>query len=400
MVAELTPRQARSLSLTRHALASPGTSILDVGTALVGLHATNPTTPYLTLRPRLAAFERNDLDDVMWQSWRTARVRAMRNTMFVLPLELVEIAWAATAHLSDAFAARWLRDAGLTPATFDRYAELIERELAEGALTVRQIRARLGLDREIDVPGIVGRMCELGILVGGASPRSWRSPVRAYHRWQDVLPDVHLDRYEEEEAITELVRRYIATYGPVTVNDVSWWTGFTMERTRLALAALDSELTTVSVDGWPGPLVLLGDPSDADETDDRISAIPVLDPYVQGYKDRERFLADGRHEYVYDGGGNATATILVDGFIVGVWQAIDQPPTVRYHVFDDQAEAAIHEIEAELADAGALVCEAPVDVNRVATMRPLVGEVNRSADHPLDATPHRARRTGSAKPGG
>ena len=181
MIAELTPRQARSLSLTRHALASPGTSILDVGTALVGLHATNPTTPYLTLRSRLPAFERNDLDDVMWQSWRTARVRAMRNTMFVLPLELVEIAWAATAHLSDAFAARWLRDAGLTPATFDRYADLIERELAESALTVRQLRTRLGLGRDVDVSGIVARMCDLGVLVGGASPRSWRSPVRAYH---------------------------------------------------------------------------------------------------------------------------------------------------------------------------------------------------------------------------
>ena len=400
MVVEFTPLEARALALTRHALANPGTSVVDISTALVGLHATNPVTPYLSLRSRLSGFDRNDLDDTMWSSWAMARVRAMRNTMFILPLELVEIAWAATAHLTDAWAARWLRDAGLTPRQFHRYAGLIENELVGDALTVRQIRTRLGLGREIDVPGIVGRMCDLGILVGGASPRSWRSPVRAYHRWQDVLPRVHLDRYEEDEAITELVRRYIATYGPVTLTDISWWTGFTMERTRMATTALAPELTTVAVDGWPGPLVQLGEHPIVDESDRHISVLPVLDPYVQGYKDRGRFLHEGRHPYVYDGGGNATATILIDGFIVGVWQAVLQPPTVRYYMFDDEPGPDIGEIETELAAAGVLVCEEPVDVTRSTTMQPLVGSVNRSADHPLDETPHRARRKGPASPHG
>jgi hypothetical protein len=76
-------------------------------------------------------------------------------------------------------------------------------------MTVRELRQTLKVPAEIDLPGVVGRMCDMGRLVGGGPPGSWRSNIRRYHRWLDVLPDVDLHRWDEDPAIRELILRYI-----------------------------------------------------------------------------------------------------------------------------------------------------------------------------------------------
>jgi hypothetical protein len=110
----LTADQGLANATRRHSLARPGSSIEEIASEVVGLHNTSPIGPYLSLRARLPGFSRADLGALMWDSWRLARFRAMRLTMFVLPHDLLEIAAAATRHFSDSLAARWLRDSGLS----------------------------------------------------------------------------------------------------------------------------------------------------------------------------------------------------------------------------------------------------------------------------------------------
>ena len=73
----------------------------------------------------------------MWESWRLARVRAMRLTMFVFPHDLLEIAASATRHISEAFATRWLRDSGLSQPEFERLAAAVYTALGDEPLMVR-----------------------------------------------------------------------------------------------------------------------------------------------------------------------------------------------------------------------------------------------------------------------
>ena len=258
-------------------------------------------------------------------------------------------------------------------------------------MTVRELRQTLKVPAEIDLPGVVGRMCDMGRLVGGGPPGSWRSNIRRYHRWLDVLPDVDLHRWDEDPAIRELILRYIRSYGPVTINDMSWWTGFTKQQCREALAALDIE--AVAVDGWPGPLFRVAGEKTVDRPGSQVHALPLLDPYVQGYKDRVRFLEPALHDCVYDGGGNAAATLVQGGRIIGVWQPSDQPrESVRYHLFGDSPQSTRRAAESELAAAGALYFDRAVDVIEIAAMKPLSADGGRSASHPLDSTLHRASR--------
>jgi len=373
----------------RHSLGQAGSAVAVVADQLVGLHNTTATGPYLSLRARIPGFQPKDLDSLMYGQWELARFRAMRLTMFAFTKELLEISAAATRQLTENMAARWLRDSGMTLAEYARLADLVEQALGGKPLTVRSLRKVTGLPKHVDVPGVVGRLCDTGRLVGGAAPKSWRSPVREFHRWSDVLPDVDLYRWTASAAVDELVRRYVASYGPVTLSDVAWWTGLTKTRCRTALGAIDG-LREVAVAEWAGPLYTCSE-ADSAEPDDGVSALPVLDPYVQGYRDRDRLLDPERFDWVYDGGGNSTATLVHRGRIIGVWQFAKEPsPEVRYHLFTSQPKAVRSSAEVDLAAAGAMYFGRAVDVVEVPEMPSLREAGGRSAMHPLDGVKHRA----------
>jgi hypothetical protein len=390
MTTNLTADQALAGAAGRHFLDGAGRSVEEVARSVVGLHATSPVGPVLSARARIAGFARRDLEAAMFDEWRLVRFRAMRLTMFVFPHEVLEIAAGATREIGRRLAARWLRDSGLPPAEFERLAGAIDDLLASGPRTVRGIRRDLGVPRHVDVPGVVGRMCDLGRLVGGAPPRSWRSPVRRYHRWRDVLPGIDPHSRDESASVRELIRRYISAYGPVTLNDISWWTGLTKTRSGEAVAALD-DVEEVAVDGWPGPLLRCRAP--VRRAGAHTVVLPVLDPYVQGYRDRDRFIDPALHEFVYDGGGNSAATIVADGRIIGVWQTSEDPDAhVRYHLFGRQPPSVMRHVQADLAAAGAMYFDEPVDVAAVRHMEPLSAGGGRSAMHPLDGEIHRASR--------
>ena len=389
----LTPDQALAAAAHHHSLARPGSSIPDVADDLVGLHNTSPFGPFLSLRARIPNFARADLESLMWGSWHLARFRAMRLTMFVFTHDLLEIAAAATRHISEPLASRWLHDSGLTVQDFDRLSAQVLDTLADGPLTVRQLRQSLDIPQAVDLPGVVSRLCDAGRVVGGSPPRSWRSSIRRYHRWDDVLPGVDVHRWKVETAVQELIRRYVSSYGPVTVSDISWWTGFTKARCREAMVALDAVIEEVAVDGWPGPLYRISGAEVERTTGDGVAALPLLDPYVQGYRDRIRFLDPERSDFVYDGGGNAAATLVHRGRIIGTWQFTQKPEeSVRYHLFDRGPVSTRRSVEPELAAAGSLYFDRSVDIVAAPTMEPLSAGGGRSASHPLDGQLHRASR--------
>jgi hypothetical protein len=126
-----------------------------------------------------------------------------------------------------------------------------------------------------------------------------------------------------------------------------------------------------------------------------VAALPLLDPYVQGYRDRTRLFGLPRHDYVYDGGGNSAATLVHRGRVIGVWQTSEEPaPSVRYHLFEAVPASVRAAAEVELAAAGAMYFDETVDVVGHRTMVPLSAGGGRSAMHPLDGRIHRASRRG------
>ena len=152
-----------------------------------------------------------------------------------------------------------------------------------------------------------------GRVVRGRPTGGWTS---SRHRWVPLaswlghpIPDLPV-----EEARAELVRRWLDRFGPGTIADLKWWTGWSLGHTRAALADLDVE--TVDLDGEEG-IVLAGDthrPSRSrswrccpDSTPPRWAGSSAT-----GTSATTRPPSSTRT-------GNAGPTVWVDGRIVGGW---------------------------------------------------------------------------------
>ena len=116
-------------------------------------------------------------------------------------------------------------------------------------------------------------------------------------------------------ARARLLHRWLTAYGPVTMTDVTWWSGWTMRRAKDALAACGAE--PVEMDGGPG-FVAAGDREPAPPGASWVALLPGLDPTVMGWKERGWYLG-GHAERLFDRNGNAGPTVWLDGRVVGGW---------------------------------------------------------------------------------
>ena len=348
---------------------SAGGDIAAVADDLLGLHATDRGSPYLQLQARIRGFRAEHLDTVL-DGGRAARIPGMRRTLFIESAELIPLVVAATRRMLRAGHERYLAGNGLTRPRYEGIAARIEEALAGRALDARGLREAVAARAQLTPVLVV--MCDEGRLVRWRGRRGWRASPPTYRRFADALPDVRLDAWDEDEAMPELLGRYVRRYGPVTEKDIAWWSGFRRADVRAALGPF----VTATLDGAE---VLI------DETDlpaarsrprglgQEVSLLPLLDPYLQNVKDRRRFVDAERLPFVVDPAGNATSTILVGGRAAGVWDLDGEE--VRLLFFDSPGPALRRRVRAAAAELGSVV-----EVDR---MLPLSAAGTGGAAHPL-----------------
>lgn len=126
-------------------------------------------------------------------------------------------------------------------------------------------------------------------------------------------------RFDRDEALGELARRYFASHGPATVADLVRWSGLTVRDVRLGLAAAGDALTTIDVEGTAYHLA--PETLDAALPSGVVLLLPGFDEYVLGYGDRSAALAPEHRDAIVPGGnGMFMPTIAVDGEVVGTWR--------------------------------------------------------------------------------
>jgi hypothetical protein len=132
-------------------------------------------------------------------------------------------------------------------------------------------------------------------------------------------------RLDRDEALGEIVTRYVRSHGPATVADIARWCGLTVADVRRGLAQSDDLLTVIEIDGvgyHVAPEVL-----EAVEAPKATSAaagvhfLPGFDEYLLGYRDRSAALAPEHADAIVPGAnGMFKPTIVVDGQVVGTWK--------------------------------------------------------------------------------
>jgi hypothetical protein len=336
---------------------------------LVALHATDPATVFLSLWSRIDGIEPADIERALYEQRTVLRMLAMRRTMFVVPLDLVPVVQAAA---SDAVAAEQRKrlvgfigdsdvgaDAAAWLATVE--AQTITALAARGEATATELsrevpvlrqQLRLGTGTKWEtVQAASGRvLLQLGAegRIGRGRPRgSW---ISSQYRWRPIdawLPG-GISRPDPADARRELVQQWLARFGPGTIADLRWWTGWTARLVQQALGAIAVE--EVALDAGTG-LVLADDAEPVPEPEPWVALLPALDATVMGWKERGWYL--GVHApALFDRNGNAGPTVWCDGRVVGGWGQ-RRDGAVVFRLLEDVGHEASAAVEAEAARLGA-----------------------------------------------
>jgi hypothetical protein len=358
--------ERRARLARRHALA-PGHRAADPESAtraVTVLHATEPATVYLSLWARVDGVTVADVDRALYDDRTLVKQLAMRRTLFVFPRDLLPAAWgSASSRVAAALSTRLAKEvegAGLADDGAgwleEARAAVIEVLRDQGALTAQEIRAQVpALEGRLDLapgksygvnvpiaPRVLTQLGVEGTVVRGANAGHWRLSKPRWTLMSDWLVDVP-PATKSDEGYAELVGRWLRSFGPGTEDDIVWWLGATKSAVRAALAALDA--VEVSLDGGRAGWVLPDDSEPEDEVEPWAALLPVLDPTVMGWKERDFYL--GAHaEHLFDRNGNAGTTAWWDGRVVGCWVQDDEG-VVEVRLLEKLPRSARARFEAE-----------------------------------------------------
>jgi hypothetical protein len=360
-------RERRARLAKRHALA-PGHRAADPESAtraVTVLHSTEPATVYLSLRARVDGLTVADVDRALYEDRTLVKQLAMRRTLFVFPRDLLPAAWgSASARVATALGARLAKEVeshGLADdgaAWLDDAKAAVLEVLAGQALTAQEVRARVpALEGRLDLspgkkyaanvpvaPRVLTQLGVEGALVRGENAGHWRLSKPRWTLMSDWLGDVP-PAAKEDEGYAELVGRWLRSFGPGTEDDLVWWLGATKGAVRAALAALGA--VEVSLDGGGNGWVLPDDVDPEDDAEPWAALLPVLDPTVMGWKQRDFYI--GAHTpHLFDSNGNAGTTAWWDGRIVGCWVQ-DDAGVVEVRTLEKLPKPALRALEAEAA---------------------------------------------------
>ena len=351
--------ERRARLAVRHHLALPAVDPIQAVRGVVALHATDPASVFISVHARTAPVDVAAIEHALYDERSLIRMLGMRRTMFVVPVELAAVVQAACTKDIAARQRRiytkllterglgdgaWLREVG--DATEKALAARGEATGAQLSADEPRLRTQLLVaegkayaSKQNITTWVLFMLAAEGRIVRGRPRGSWTSSQYHWSPAQTWLPG-GMPELPVEDSRVELVRRWLESFGPGTVADLKWWTGWTAGQVKHALASIGP--VEVDLDGQTG-LVLPDDLEPTNSPEHWVALLPALDPTAMGWTERSWYL--GRHgPALFDRSGNIGPTVWADGRIVGGWA---QRPTgeVAYRLLEDVGRDVTAEIE-------------------------------------------------------
>ena len=367
-VRHITIGERRARLGVRHHLAATTMAPTPVEAArgVVALHATDPASVFLSVHAR-GPVEVQTIERALYDERSLIRLLGMRRTIFVVPVELAPVIQAACTKAIAALQRRryvqLLAEGGVGDGTWLEEVEeatvraLAARGEATGAeLSADEPRLRTQLlmaegkpyeSRQNVTTWVLFLLAADGRIVRGRPRGSWTS---SQYRWSPAatwLPH-GLPELPVEAARAELARRWLSAFGPGTVADLRWWTGWTVGQVKQALTTVQP--AEVDLGGVTG-LVLGDDLEPTAPPEPWVALLPALDPTAMGWSERSWYLG-AYAPALFDRSGNVGPTVWSDGRIVGGW-AQRGTGEVVYRLLDDvggDVAAAVEAAAARLAE--------------------------------------------------
>jgi hypothetical protein len=331
--------------------------------SVAALHSTDPVTVFLSVLARTEGVAPEGIEHALYEERSLVRLLGMRRTLFVVPRDLVPVVYAACTRsiaarerrrleqmiLDSGIATRpgpWLgRASAAALRALEERGEAFTSDLTRAVpLLARRLRVGAGTKWETTQSAAARVLPQLAMegRVVRARPRgTW---VGGQYRWTPSATWLggEVEAIDTPSAQAELLRRWLAAFGPATESDLRWWAGWTAREARAALAAVPH--VEVDLDGARG-FVLAGDLDTAARPEPSAALLPTLDPTTMGWKERDWYLG-GHASRLFDANGNAGPTVWWEGRVVGGWSQ-RRDGEIVFRLLEDVGAGAVRAVEAE-----------------------------------------------------
>ena len=336
----LTARQLNRATLARQMLLRrERVGVVEAVERVMALQAQEPASPYLALWNRIEAFDPAELDRAFAEH-AIVKASMMRITLHaVAATDYPPFHAAVTRTLR---AARYyddrFRQTGLTAADADALMPEVMTFAASPRTNAEAdawFEERLG---QLPKPGAWWAFRQAGPFWHAPAGAPWSfGPRPSYVAARE--PSTGLDA---NASMRHLVLRFVAAFGPASVKDIAQFSTIYMPPVREAVAALGDAL--VRHEGPDGE-ELLDVPDGPHPPED--SPVP---PRLLAMWDSALFASDKRirlippeyRTFVIRTNGDTLPTLLVDGYVAGVWRPVDGGiEATAFHRLSDDAWAGL-----------------------------------------------------------
>jgi hypothetical protein len=277
---------------------------------VAGLQAQRAFGPYVGLWSRVEGFRREALQQALVRG-DVLKATVMRGTLHLV-----------SARDYPVFRAALPRPLSWADAEITTVGERIAPEVRE-LFRNGPLPARVALDHIVDVHGYEDEVTRnrvwhtarvAGHILHAPESAFFSAPPRnAFH----AIAEPEL--VELAVARAELVRRYLAAFGPASRADLADWSGLRVADLAPALEALEP-LRRFRDESGRELLDLPRAPLPPAGTLAPVRLLPMWDSVLLGYKDRTRVLPEEYRKTVIAKNGDVAQTFLVDGFVAGTWR--------------------------------------------------------------------------------
>ena len=335
---------ARQLVLVRADL-----SVSDALGRLIALQAQVPSAPHIALWSRLEGFGRALLTERLLDH-SVVKATSLRATLHVL---------RADDYLHFRTTLAPIFESAMTAITKKR-GELVEQDRLLDAVrpfidkqprTFVEISAFLAAKwPDHDIGGMRYSVRMLLPMLQVPQSDGWGFPGNPAF----ALAESWLGRSPEESPDQAgLVRRYLAAFGPATIADAQSWTG--LVKLTPVFDAMRDELVVLRDETKRALFDLSDAPRPGGDIEAPVRFLPEFDNLLSGHKDRSRFIAAAQRQRVYLPALRVAPTVLIDGFVAGVWK-IETEKKARRLVVELLAAASKATLRAVRQEAERLCC--------------------------------------------
>lgn len=328
--------QVRARRLARSSLVDrvSANRVVEIARHLGGVHAQVQASAELQFAARVDGIAQGDVRAALWERRSLVKAWTLRGTLHLHPSDELPLWYAArravvgTSPDGSEELEAWRDPAGvLHPPLGHDDLEAVRAavwDALDGRCLLREELAAEVVQRVGPGPQermlsgfafFVDELCQgppQGTKVTFVRPDQWIDD------WQEV---------EERDALLEVCRRYLRTYGPARPGDFREWIAgraFKPAHARGVFDSLGDELEEIDVEGHRA-YVLAGDTAFPDLRPS-LRLLPEYDVYIMGFRERQHLVpeavraqvaehARGRYE-----GPAGVRFVIVDGVPAGLWE--------------------------------------------------------------------------------